>query len=338
MRSIDNGDDGYPGMEDLVTNFYTSSTLGRQLEVAEEPSLVTYAWFPPVSQWPLTAEGAHCFGFRVAARDHTLVSTSNPLGEYYPSIWAYRGSDGLGYLRARVGDGFAYDVTIAQVVTTGWFTLGLSWDAAGRIEYYAAAGRRALTASDLIYTDTESDRRLESLAYHFYSIRFPAAGGTSPDFLADRCRVYTRRLPQIPTLQSLARVGTKFQMTIAGMTGGFAYRVERSATLAANSWQEVDRFTATGQPVAFEDPAAGGTALFYRVARGVETPGPAAAPAAALQGGTPLQRTAVSSQTSLLKKPRVRSRQVQPLRSSNMERKRALPRAGHSAPIPPGWE
>jgi hypothetical protein len=271
IRSVDVNDDGYPGMEDLVTNFYDTTNFGRWLEFAEEPSFVTYAWFPPVSQWPLTAEPTHCFGFRVAARDHTLISTSNPLGEYYPSIWTYRDTDGLGYFLARVGDGYVYDVPIAQVTTTGWFTLGLSWNADGRIEYYAAAGRRALTASDLIYTDTVSDRKLETIPYHFYSIRFPATGAASPDFLVDRCRVYTRRIPRIPTLQSLAYSPGSFQMTLAGTTGGFVYRVQRSATLAPASWQEIHRFQSNGQAHPVQDASAAGLKMFYRVSHDDET-------------------------------------------------------------------
>jgi hypothetical protein len=282
LRSVDVNDDPYPGMEDLVSNFYDSTLLGRFLEFSEEPSFVTFAYFPPVSQWPLTVDGAHCFGFRVAAWDHTLVSTSNPHGEYYPSIWAYRASDGQGYLLARVGDGYIGDVPIAQITTTGWFTLGLSWNAQGQIEYYAAAGRRALGTGDLIYTDTLSNRRLDQVTYHFFSLRFPATGSLSPDFLVDRCRAFTRRLPTIPALRSLTSTSGSFQMVIDGTTSGFTYRVERSATLAANSWQEIARFVSNGQSHPFAD-SPGGTKMFYRVARSAET--------LASAGAAPMQRT-----------------------------------------------
>ncbi|MEQ1862256.1 MAG: hypothetical protein ABMA13_20250 [Chthoniobacteraceae bacterium] len=267
LRSIDVSDDGNPGMEDLVSDFYDSTVLGRFLDFAEQPSFVTFAWFPPVADWPLAQ---NVFGFRLAAWDDTLVSGGNPHGEYYPSIWAYRDSDGLGYLNARVGDGVVYDVIIAQITSTGWFTLGLSWNAQGQIEYYAAPGRRALGADDLLYTDTVSARRLDTVPYHFFSLRFPASGSVSPDFLADRCRAFTRSAPALPSLGSLARAGTSFSMTIAGMTSGFGYRVERSATLAVNSWQEVERFVSNGQGRAFADTYAGST-MFYRVARGTET-------------------------------------------------------------------
>jgi len=273
LRSIDNGDDPNPGMEDFVANFYDATLFGRFLEFSEEPSFVTYAYFPPVSQWPQTAEGSNCFGFRVAAWDDTLVSPSNPHGEYYPSIWAFRGSDGKGYLNARVGDGFIPDVLIAEITSTGWFTLGISWDAEGRIEYYAAAGRRELTAGDLIYTDIYSARRLDVVPYHFFSLRFPATGNTSPDFLVDRCRVFTRRLPAIPKIRTLTSTGASHEMSIDGTTPGFAYRVQRTGNLVTGSWQEIERFVSDGLSHVFTDTP-GGTKIFYRAGRNADTPAP----------------------------------------------------------------
>lgn len=271
LRSTDNGDDAYPGAEDLVSQFYNTTLFGRAVTFAEEPSYVTWAYFPPISTWPLTADGANCFGFRLAARDHTLVGPDNPNGEYYPSIWAYRGSDGLGYLVARVGDGYVEDVPISSVPSGGWYTLGMSWNAQGRTEYYAAAGRVALQTGDLLYTDTVSARKMETVPYHFYSLRFPATGSLSPDFLADRCRVFTRALPKLPGLNALTLAASTFRMNVAGATAGFMYRVEQRPSLTTGAWQEVERFISDGQPRAFAT-AAGGLQTFYHVARGTETP------------------------------------------------------------------
>jgi hypothetical protein len=279
LRSVDTADVDYPGSEDLVSQFYSTTLFGRAVSFAEEPSYVTWAWFPAISTWPLTVDGSNCFGFRVAARDHTLIGPDNSNGEYYPSIWAYRGSDGQGYLVARVGDGYVEDVPIASVPSGGWYTLGMSWNAQGQTEYYAASGRVALQTGHRLYTDTVSGRKLEVVPYHFYSIRFPATGSASPDFLADRCRVFTRALPAIPALNALSLAASTFRMNIAGATAGFMYRVEKRASLSTGAWQEVERFISNGQPRAFVNSATG-TQMFYRVARGAETP-PSAALAAA---------------------------------------------------------
>lgn len=264
LRSIDTADVDYPGAEDLVSQFYATTLFGRAVALAEEPSYVTWAWFPPISTWPLTVDGANCFGFRLAARDRTLIGPDNANGEYYPSIWAYRGSDGNGYLVARVGDGFVEDVLIASVPTGGWYTLGMSWNAQGQTEYYGASGRVALQAGHRLYTDTVSARHMETVPYHFYSLRFPATGSASPDFLADRCRVFTHALPRVPTL-SVASAGSTFRMTIDGTSPGFLYRVEKRA--GASTWQEVERFLSNGQPRLFTSPLTR-TQNSYRVAIG----------------------------------------------------------------------
>lgn len=270
LRSVDTADDSYPGAEDLVSQFYSTTLFGRAVAFAEEPSYVTWVYFPPIATWPLTVDGSNCFGFRLAARDHTLIGPDNENGEYYPSIWAYRGSDGQGYLVARVGDGYVEDVPIASVPSGGWYTLGMSWNAQGQTEYYAASGRLALQAGHRLYTDTLSARKMETVPYHFYSLRFPATGSPSPDFLADRCRVYTRSLPKVPTLSALASSGSTFRMTISGTTPGFLYRVEKRSTLTSGAWQEVERFLSDGQPRFFTNPLSG-TQSFYRVALGTNT-------------------------------------------------------------------
>ena len=263
LRSIDDGDDGYPGAEDLVTVFYDTTALGRLLERAENPSYVAWIHLPPINTWPT---GQNSFGFRVAAWDSTLISETNVHGEYYPSLWTYRGTDGKGYLVARVGDGFTPDLIIGEFTSTGWFTFGISWDAEGRTEYYAAEGRGTLTSDDLIYTDTLSDRRIEQAVYHFFSLRFPATGALSPDFLADRCRVFTQAVPSPPTLSIVSVANQQVSLQAQGGTPGFAWRLEKSVTLAPGSWQNVETFVNGPAPHSISDSTTT-DAAFYRLAR-----------------------------------------------------------------------
>lgn len=263
LRSIDDGDDDDPGAEDLVTVFYDNTAFGRLLERAENPSYVAWVHLPPIATWPI---GQNSFGFRVAAWDSTLVSETNIHGEYYPSLWTKRGADGKGYLVARVGDGIIPDRPIAEFDSTGWFTFGISWDAEGRTEYYAAEGRGALTSDDLIYTDTRSDRRIKQAVYHFFSLRFPVTGDLSPDFLADRCRVFTKAVPNPPSLSITSVANQQISLQAQGGTPGFAWRLEKSVTLASGSWQKVGTFTNDTATHSISDSATT-NAVFYRLAR-----------------------------------------------------------------------
>ena len=263
LRSIDNGDDPYPGAEDLVTVFYHTTAFGRLLARAENPSFTTWVHLPPISDWP---PEQNSFGFRVAAWDSSLISMTNALGEYYPSIWTYRGSDGNGYLVARVGDGFTPDLIIAELPGPGWYTFGISWNAAGRIEYYATPGRGTFAAGDLIYTDTLSSRVIEFAVYHFFSLRFPPTGALSPDFVVDRCRVFTQAALSPPSLRVVSIVNHLVSLTAGAGTPGFAWRVERSPTLAPNSWQPIETFLNGAAAHSLSDPAPT-PAMFYRLSR-----------------------------------------------------------------------
>lgn len=138
IRSIDNGDDDYPSAEDMVSTY--ADQLARPLAVAEGPSVVTWVWFPPFDQWPtgVNASGfREWFGFRVTAYDAALPLNN---GYYWPGIYASTDDAGPCFI-ARVGDGYGPDVTIGRIATSGWWTLGLSWNEQGETEYYAAPGR-----------------------------------------------------------------------------------------------------------------------------------------------------------------------------------------------------
>lgn len=263
IRSVDNGDDAYPGMEDLVARLYDNTVVGHFLAHSEGPSVVGWVYLPPISLWPV---GTHSFGFRAAARDSTLISASNPLGEYYPSLWTYRANDGKGYLMIRVGDGFTPDFLVAEFTSGGWYTFGISWNALGQTEYYAAAGRVTLASGDLFYTDSGSGRVMEVLAYHFFSLRFPADGSLSPDFLVDRCRVFTSVEPIPPSIQLAFPSPLEVSLATAGGTPGFAYRIERSFDLSPGSWQTVAEFLNDGgTSLRLEEPAF--NTGFFRLAR-----------------------------------------------------------------------
>lgn len=265
IRSLDT-DDATPTEDSLVTQAYGSTLLGRSLIQNENPSLVCWVYLPPVSQWPV-ASGANqrSFGFGVLARDPGVLQA-----QYYPTIFAFRapiGSGGQGYFGASPASTATNDIVLKPVDSAGgWYTLGLSWNASGQTEFYVAPGRVELTAADLCYTDTSSGRTMGYLVLHFFTIAYPQDALLSPDFLVDRCRVFTQSLPGLALLRSLAFSNNTFSMTIKGTTAGFAYHVQRKSALNAASWQDLETFVSDGHDRLFSDMTAG-TRLFYRVSR-----------------------------------------------------------------------
>jgi hypothetical protein len=200
MRSVDNGDDAYPSAEDMLCTY--ADQIGRSLDASERPSIVAQVWFPPFDQWPTGTNASglrEWLGLRVTAHDAGLPDNS---GNYWPGI--YVGNDDAGpCLIARVGDGYAPDITIGRITTAGWWTLGLSWNKDGRLECYAAPGRVTLTQADLLHTtpdqpNPDDNRSLDQVVGTFLALRMtdPATGQLSPDWMLDSVRVYVKPAAQ----------------------------------------------------------------------------------------------------------------------------------------------
>lgn len=265
MRSIDNGDDPYPSAEDM-TSTYTDQ-IGRSLDASERPSAVTWVWLPPFQEWPtgVNASGfREWLGFRVTAHDANLQFTG---GLYFPGI--YVSTDDAGpCLIARVGDGYAEDVTIGRISVSGWWTLGLSWSDQGRTEFYAAPGRVALTNENLLHTtptfsDPEANRSIDQLVGNFWALRmtYPPTGQLSPNWLIDFDRVYVGVTPAMPTL-ALRKSGAQVHLEIVGCARGFRYSLQRSADL--RNWSTIDSHLGDSSVWVFEETAETNRG-FYRV-------------------------------------------------------------------------
>ena len=173
VRSVDNGDDDYPSAEDMVTSY--SDQIGRSLDAVEQPSIVAWIWLPSFDQWPTgvnASEFREWFGIRVTAYDADLPIDS---GLYWPGIYVSTDDNGPCFI-ARVGDGYAPDVTIGRITTDGWWTVGVAFDSNGVTQYYAAPGRVALTDADLLHVTPMSDqpdanRSIDQLKGNFVALR-----------------------------------------------------------------------------------------------------------------------------------------------------------------------
>jgi hypothetical protein len=266
IRSIDNGDDPYPSAEDMISTH--ADVIGRELTAAEGPSIVAWIWLPPFEQWPtgVNASGLReWFGVRVTARDLNLPERD---GLYFPGI--YVGTDDEGpCLIARVGDGYAPDVTIARVSATGWWSCGLAWNSAGVTEYYAAPDRVSLTSSDLLHVtphfpDPVANRSLDILAGNFIALRmmYPPTGELSPDWRMDNFRVYVQTPPAAPSITAHLLEG-QVTVKIAGDSRGFRYLLQRSDDLMG--WTTVADYLSEGSERTYSESAL--DRAFFQVSR-----------------------------------------------------------------------
>jgi hypothetical protein len=266
IRSVDNGDDSYPSAEDMVSTY--AQRLEGPVRRTEGPSITAWIWMPPFEEWPagVNASGAReWFGVRVTAYDPELP---NGTGLYFPGI--YIAADEAGpILVARVGDGYAPDVTIARVTSAGWWTFGLAWNAQGVTEYYAAPGRVTLTDGDRLHVtptfdESTANRSLYELAGNFIALRmtYPPTGQLSPDWRMDNFRVYVQTPPDLPQL-GVHRDHEQMITDVAGGSQGFRYLLQRSTDLS--EWETIADFISDGEAREFGAGAA--VRGFYRVAR-----------------------------------------------------------------------
>lgn len=264
VRSIDNGDDPYPSAEDMVTTY--SNLIGRSLDSLEAPSITAQIWLPPFNEWPTgvnASEFREWFGIRVTAYDADLPVAS---GLYWPGI--YVGNDDAGpCLIARVGDSYAPDVVIGRITASGWWTIGLAFDSAGRTEYYAAPGRIALTDSNRLHVtpsfdDPAANRSLDQLIGNFIALRmtYPSTGQLSASWGVDNFRVYVKAPPPMPNVTPQVH-NAQVNVAITAGSRGFRYLLQRSDQLA--DWQHVADRVSDGNSWSYSEPAT--KTAFYRV-------------------------------------------------------------------------
>ena len=265
VRSIDNGDDDYPSAEDMVTTY--SAQIGRPLEASEGPSIVAWIWLPPFEEWPTglnASEFREWLGIRVTAYDADLPINSSM---YWPGIYVSTDDDGPCFI-ARVGDGYAPDVTIGRISSPGWWTVGLAFNAAGVTEYYAAPGRVSLTDANLLHVtppfeEAAANRSFDQLLGNFIALRmtYPSTGQLSPNWLVDNFRVYVKTPPALPTVRAEPE-GGQTRVAVTASSRGFRYLLQRCDDLT--DWQPVASHLDDGNAWNYSEPVS--TRGFYRVA------------------------------------------------------------------------
>lgn len=150
LRTLQSGIPGAPSnqdqQDDLIAN--VRQRVGGNIPISNEPSIVTRVYLPPVEQWE-NRSGSQ-FAFRAGVRGGAEME------EYWPGIFLQFQSetqtrnrtDGI-FLVIRA-DGRGRDIRSIDVTQTGWWTLGMSFTADGRVHYFAKPGVDDLTAEDYL--------------------------------------------------------------------------------------------------------------------------------------------------------------------------------------------
>ena len=264
VRSVDNGDDPYPSAEDMVTTY--SAQIGRSLDASEGPSIVAWIWLPPFNEWPTgmnASEFREWFGIRVTAYDAELPMNNSM---YWPGIYVSTDDDGPCFI-ARVGDGYAPDVTIGRITGPGWWTVGLAFNTVGVTEYYGAPGRVALTDANLLHVtppfdEPAANRSFDQLIGNFIALRmtYPSTGQLSPNWLVDNFRVYVKTPPPLPTLSPHVQ-GGQTQVVVSAGSQGFRFLLQRSDNLS--DWDTVGSHLDDGNAWSYSEPTP--QRGFYRI-------------------------------------------------------------------------
>ncbi len=168
LRTLQSGIPGQPSGEDQQDDFIANvrQRVGGPISVSYEPSIVTRVYLPPVEQWERRS------GSQFAMRAGVRGGSENE--EYWPGIFiqfqngaATKTKQDSIFLVIRA-DGRGRDIRSIPVQSTGWWTLGMSFTADGRVHYYAKPGVDNLTADDYLASYVPYNMPCRILETFFY--------------------------------------------------------------------------------------------------------------------------------------------------------------------------
>lgn len=192
--------EGTVQQDDLL--HFANGRLMNNTPLGKGLSVVTRIYLPPLKDWE-KRQGYH-IGFRVGASGHKPGEKPGSV-DYWPGIWLWLQQDQNGnnnHFRIVVrSDNEGQDVmaTETQYTRTGWWTLGMSFNADGSISYYARPGLGNLRSEDLLVfrqgsrsraaTYTPYNLLFNDLDYLFFSLA-NSDGQWSTEFIIDDIAVY----------------------------------------------------------------------------------------------------------------------------------------------------
>ncbi|MFM8253585.1 MAG: hypothetical protein ACKOBW_18520 [Planctomycetota bacterium] len=210
LQSLYTGRPGYPSFRMQQDDFICdiSERLGGYIPIGRQPSFVVRVFLPPVAQWERRS-GAH-FAVRAAVDTMTWKHEKGRYWGpelYYPGMFVEfepKGTNGLeydtAYLRIRASENGG-DYKGPQITQTGWWTMGMSFPADGRIQFYAKPGIEDLTEKDMIASHYSYGFRCERFKTFFFNVCNSDDGRTwSTPFIIDDATLYVNEVrPQTAT-------------------------------------------------------------------------------------------------------------------------------------------
>ena len=205
---------GVPGIntndvqqDDLIAS--CSSRLGRSIYASELPSCVVRVYLPDPQLWE-NRSGPH-FGFRLGCattvQEQGFFVSNDKAEPYWPGIWIHfrsetnqKNKQDSAFLSIR-SDRSGRDFKSIEITEFGWWTMGMSVTADGRVHYYAHPGIEDLTESDLLTSQLPYGFAVERMTSFFFDICNKNDGKTwSTPFVIDDPSLYVGRPERINQL------------------------------------------------------------------------------------------------------------------------------------------
>jgi hypothetical protein len=201
MASRHTGIPGRPSrqmqQDDLIVS--TSQQIGGYISVARQPSCVVRVYLPPFEKWENRTGTS--FGLRAEVMGS---KGRGPMEQYWPGffIW-FKSSDGDrrykedgAHLIVRAGP-IGQDLKGPEITQTGWWTMGMSFTADGRVHYYASPGVDDLTQEDYIVSQYPYGFRCQQFHTFFFNVANGDDGRTwSTGWVIDDPALYMVSPPQ----------------------------------------------------------------------------------------------------------------------------------------------
>lgn len=182
LRSLQTGIPGRPSYEqqqdDLIVN--VSAKLGGFVPVQWTPSVVTRVYLPEWQYWEQRtgtsfAMRADCQGTKMRQQNFGWRRQMGPeMENYWPGIFIQYNRPATGQkpsamLILRAGER-GEDISGPVINEPGWWTLGMSFTADGRVHYYASAGVDDLKPEDHLGSYYPYGFRCDRLQAFFFNV------------------------------------------------------------------------------------------------------------------------------------------------------------------------
>ena len=201
--------------DDLIAG--VQQKLGYMMPVSWTPSYVCRVYVPPFEKWE-RRNGSH-FGFRADCL--TTISSTKSMGRFFKNMGTTRKQEQYwpGFFiqlntKQMTGqkedsavilirsDERGHEVPGPKITHPGWWTLGMSFTADGRVHYYAREGVANLTSKDHLYSGFPYDYRCEQTSTYFFNIVNQDDGRTwSTRWIVDDPKVYVATGSYRPPVQ-----------------------------------------------------------------------------------------------------------------------------------------